>query len=78
MISFSQRVQIALIYTSVELTCGALIIKMKNSIFACSIVSRVFIYASNEPLCGTLIISLVKILNFSMLLQANKSIIYKD
>ena len=37
-----------------------LIIKIKNSICACSIVSRVFIYASNKPLCGTLIINLGK------------------
>ena len=78
MISFSQRVQVALIYTSVELTCGALIIKIKNSIFACSVVSRVFIYESNEPLCGTLIISLGKRLNLCMVLEANKSIICKD
>ena len=61
MISFSQRVEIALIcYTSIELTCGTLIIKIKTSICACSIVSRVFIYASNKPLCGTLIINLGK------------------
>ena len=58
MISFSQIVYIALIYTSIELTCGTLIIKIKNSIWACSIVSRVSIYASNKPLCGTLIINL--------------------
>ena len=50
----------ALIYTSIELTCGTLIIKLKNSICACSIASRVFMYASNEPLCGTLIINLGK------------------
>ena len=78
MISFSQRVQVALIYTSVELTCGALIIKIKNLIFACSVVSRVFIYALNEPLCGTLIINLGKKLNLCMLLEANKSMICKD
>ena len=60
MISFSLRDQIALIYTSIELICGTLIIKIKTSIFACSIVPRVFIYASNEPLCGTLIINLEK------------------
>ena len=60
MISFSQRPQIALIYTSIELTCGTLIIKIKNSIYACSKVSRIFIYASNKPLCGTLIINLGK------------------
>ena len=36
------------------------LIKIKNWICACSIVSRVFIYASNKPLCGTLIISLGK------------------
>ena len=29
-------------------------------LFACSIVSRVFIYASNKPLCGTLIINIGK------------------
>ena len=52
-ISFSERVQIALIYTSIEVTCGTLIIKIKISIFACLIVSAIFIYASNEPLCGT-------------------------
>ena len=60
MISFSQRVQVALIYASIELTCGTQIIKIKNSICACSIVSRVSIYASNEPLCGTLIMNLGK------------------
>ena len=60
MVSFSQRVWIALIYTSIELSSGTLIIKIKNSICACSIVSRVFIYASNKPLCGTLIINLGK------------------
>ena len=60
MISFSQRVWIALIYTSIELTCGTLISKVKNSICACSVVSRLFIYASNKPLCSTLIISLGK------------------
>ena len=32
----------------------------KNSICACSLVSRVFIYASNEPLCGTQIINIGK------------------
>ena len=42
------------------LTCGTLIIKIKNSICACLIVSRVFIYASNKPLCSTLIINLGK------------------
>ena len=57
-ISFSQ---IALVYTSIELTSGTLIIKIKNSICACSIVLRVFIYASNDPLCGTLIINFGKI-----------------
>ena len=36
------------------LTCGTLIIKIKNSICACLVVPRVFIYASNEPLRGTL------------------------
>ena len=36
------------------------LLKLKNSICACSIVSRVFIYASNEPFCGTLIINLGK------------------
>ena len=34
MISFSQRVWIALIYTSLELTCGTLTIKRKTSICA--------------------------------------------
>ena len=48
------------IYTSIELTCGTLIIKVKNSIFPCSIVSRVIISASNKTLCGTLIINLGK------------------
>ena len=48
------------IYTSIELTCGTLIIKIKISICACSIVSRVFIYASNKPFCSTLIINLGK------------------
>ena len=60
MISFSQRVLIALMYISIELTCGTLILKIQKLICACSIVSRVFIYASNEPLCGTLIINLGK------------------
>ena len=60
MISLSQRVSIALVYTSFELTCCTVIIKIKNSICACSIVSRVFIYASNKPLCGTLVINLGK------------------
>ena len=36
------------------MSCGTLIIKIKNKIFACSIVSRVFIYASNKLLHGTL------------------------
>ena len=67
----------ALIYTSVELTCGTLIIKIDNSICACSIVSRVFIYASNKPLCGTLIINLGTKRNLCMLLQANKNILCK-
>ena len=58
MISFSQRVYIALIYTSIELSCGTLIIKIKNLICTCSIVSRVFIYASNKLFCGALIIIL--------------------
>ena len=61
MISFSQRVLIDLVYSSVELTCGTLIIKIKNSICACSFISRVFIYASNQPLCDTLINNLGKI-----------------
>ena len=39
---------------------SSLIIKIKNSICACSIDSRVFIYVSNKPLCGTLIINLGK------------------
>ena len=43
-----------------ELTCGTLIIKTKNLLCACLIVSRVFIYASCKPLCGTLIINLGK------------------
>ena len=30
----------------------------KNSVCACSVVSRVFIYASINPICGTLIINL--------------------
>ena len=42
-----------------EQPCGTLIVKIKKpSIFACSVVTRVFICASNEPLCGTLIINL--------------------
>ena len=60
MTSFSQRVEIALIYTSIEQKCGALIIKIKNSIWTCLIASSVFIYALNKPLCGTLIINLGK------------------
>ena len=60
MISLSQRVYIALVYKSIKLTRGTLIIKIKTSIYACSRVSRVFIYASNKPLCDTLIISLGK------------------
>ena len=56
MISFSQSVEIALIYY----ICGTLIIKIKFSTCACSIVLRVFIYALNKPLCGTLIINLGK------------------
>ena len=48
------------LYTSIELTCDILIVKIKNSICACSIVLRAFIYASNDPLCGTLIIKLRK------------------
>ena len=51
---------IALIYTSLELSCGTLIIKIKTSICACSTVSRLSIYASNKPLCGTLIINIGK------------------
>ena len=35
-----------------------MVIKIKNTICACSIVSRVLIYASNKPLCGTLKINL--------------------
>ena len=60
---FSKSIKIIFIhilYTSIELTCGTLIIKIKNSISACSIVSRVFIHASTEPLCGILIINLGK------------------
>ena len=60
MTSISQRVQVALIYTSIELTCGTRIIKIKNWICLCSIVSRIFIYASNEQLCSALIINLAK------------------
>ena len=59
MTSFSQRVWIALIYTSNELNSGALVIKMKIST-QYLIFSRVFIYPSNKPLCGTLIINLGK------------------
>ena len=60
-ISFSERALLALINTSINLTCGTMIIKMKNSILACLIVSRVFIYASNDvPLCSTPIIKLGK------------------
>ena len=71
MILSSQRVLIALIYTSIELTCGTLIIKIKKSICACSVVSRIFIYASNKPLCSTLIINLGEKLNLCILLQAH-------
>ena len=56
----SLKVFLPLIYTSIELTCGTLIIKTKNSICACSIVSMVFIYTSNKPLCCALIINLGK------------------
>ena len=76
MISFSQRVKIVLIYTPIGLTCNTLIIKVKNSICKCSIVSRVFIYASNKPLCGTLIIKLRKYLCIS--LQPDKNILCKN
>ena len=48
------------LYTSIELTCGTLIIKIKISICACSMISRVLIYASNEPSRGTFIINLEK------------------
>ena len=58
MTAFSQTVQIALIYTSIELACVILIIKIKNPTCACLIVLRAFIYASNEAWCGTLIINL--------------------
>ena len=75
MISFSQRVKIVLIYTPIGLTCNTLI-KVKNSICKCSIVSRVFIYASNKPLCGTLIIKLRKYLCIS--LQPDKNILCKN
>ena len=78
MISFSQRVLLVLIYTSIELTVGTLIIKIKSSICACSVVSRILINASNEPLCGTLIINLGKKLILCMLLQANKNILCKN
>ena len=64
--------------TSIELTCGTLITKIKDSICACSIVSGVFIYASNKSLCGILIINLGKKLNLCMLLQANKNILCKN
>ena len=47
-------------YTSFELTCCTVIIKKKNSMCGCSIISMVFIYASNGPSCGTLIINLGK------------------
>ena len=57
---FFQRVLIALIYTSIELTCGTPIIKVKNSLCACSIVSMISIYASNKPLYDTRIINLGK------------------
>ena len=77
MISFSQRIEIALTYTSVELTCGTLIIKIKSSISACLIASRVLIFASNKPLCGTFIINLGKN-NLCMLLQENKNIFCKN
>ena len=51
MISLSQRFEIALVcYTSIELTCGTLIMKRKNPVYAYSVVSRVFIYAPNKPL----------------------------
>ena len=60
MISLSQRVQIALIDTLIESICDTLIIKIKNSVCASSIVSRFFICASNKQLCGTLIINLGK------------------
>ena len=56
----SLKVFLPLIYTSIELTCGTLIIKIKNSICACSKVSMVFIYTSNKPLCCTLIINFGK------------------
>ena len=56
----SLKVFLPLIYTSIELTCGTLIIKIKNLICACSIVSMVFIYTSNKPLCCTLIINFGK------------------
>ena len=39
--------------TTLKVTCGTLIIKIKSSTCACSIVSWVSIYASNELLCGT-------------------------
>ena len=41
MISFSQSVEMALIYTSIKLTCRTLIIKMKNSICASLIVIHI-------------------------------------
>ena len=43
-----------------ELTCGTPIMNIKNSICACSIVSRIFISALNEQLCSALIINLAK------------------
>ena len=61
MISFSQRVSIALIYASNKLPYGTLIVKTKKlSICACSIVSKVSIYASNVPTCGTLIAIIIE------------------
>ena len=59
-IIFNTYIFIHILYTSIELTCGTLIIKIKISICACSIVSRVFIYESNKPLCGIVIINLGK------------------
>ena len=70
MISFSQRVQTALNYTSIKLACGTLVIKF----CACSIVSSVFIY----PFMWYLDDQLRRKLNLCMLLPANKNILCKN
>ena len=74
----SLKVFLPLIYTSIELTCGTLIIKTKNSICACSIVSMVFIYTSNKPFMLCPDNQLRKKLNLYMLLRANKYILCKN